>query len=141
MAKLLWLFHLVQMESELLSCTSTSFELNLNPIVRFLASGSGDTTVRFWDVNTETPQFTCQGKLCQFAQCFRFEIEFQNSNLVGHKNWVLCISWSPDGRKLSSACKNGQVMVWDPTTGKQIGPTLTGHKKWITCLVWEPLHL
>ena len=28
---------------------------------RYLASGSGDTTVRFWDVNTETPQFTCKG--------------------------------------------------------------------------------
>jgi len=28
---------------------------------RFLASGSGDTTVRFWDVNTETPQYTCKG--------------------------------------------------------------------------------
>ena len=29
---------------------------------RYLASGSGDTTVRFWDVNTETPHFTCKGK-------------------------------------------------------------------------------
>ena len=29
---------------------------------RHLASGSGDTTVRFWDVSTETPHFTCQGK-------------------------------------------------------------------------------
>ena len=29
---------------------------------RHLASGSGDTTVRFWDVNTETPHFTCKGK-------------------------------------------------------------------------------
>lgn len=29
--------------------------------IRYLASGSGDTTVRFWDVNTETPHFTCKG--------------------------------------------------------------------------------
>ena len=28
---------------------------------RYLASGSGDCTVRFWDVDTETPQFTCKG--------------------------------------------------------------------------------
>lgn len=33
-----------------------------NFLKRYLASGSGDTTVRFWDVNTETPQFTCKGK-------------------------------------------------------------------------------
>ena len=32
-------------------------------LVRYLASGSGDTTVRFWDVNTETPHFTCKGKI------------------------------------------------------------------------------
>ena len=30
-------------------------------LLRYLASGSGDTTVHFWDVNTETPHFTCKG--------------------------------------------------------------------------------
>ncbi|KAI1295855.1 Notchless -like protein 1 [Halotydeus destructor] len=85
---------------------------------RQLASGSGDTTVRFWDVNTETPLFTC----------------------TGHKNWVLCISWAPNGKKLASACKNGLVLVWDPKTGKQAGPPLVGHKQWVNSLAWEPLH-
>lgn len=28
---------------------------------------------------------------------------------VGHRHWVLSISWSPDGKKLASGCKNGQV--------------------------------
>lgn len=35
-----------------------------------LASGSGDTTVRFWDVDTELPKKTSKG---------------------GHKNWVLIV--------------------------------------------------
>lgn len=35
-----------------------------------MASGSGDTTVRFWDVDTELPKAKSAG---------------------GHKNWVLCI--------------------------------------------------
>lgn len=59
----------------------------LYSFLRGLASGSGDTTVRIWDTNTELPHFTC----------------------TGHKNWVLCIAWSPDGNKIASACKNGQV--------------------------------
>ncbi|KAL4834643.1 hypothetical protein H8958_006865 [Nasalis larvatus] len=57
-----------------------------------------------------------------------------------HRHWVLSISWSPDGKKLASGCKNGQILLWDPSTGKQVGRTLAGHSKWITGLSWEPLH-
>ncbi|VDP04058.1 unnamed protein product [Soboliphyme baturini] len=89
-----------------------------SPDSKHLASGSGDTTVRLWDLNTETPEFTCKG----------------------HHNWVLCICWSPDSQKLASACKNGHVIIWDPLKGTQIGRVLTGHKSWITCLAWQPLH-
>ncbi|XP_043910256.1 notchless protein homolog 1 [Protopterus annectens] len=90
-----------------------------SPTGKYLATGSGDTTVRFWDLCTETPHFTA----------------------TGHKHWVLSIAWSPDGRKLASGCKNGQIMLWDPDSGKQISRNLSGHSKWITWLCWEPLHL
>jgi ribosome assembly protein 4 len=83
-----------------------------------LASGSGDTTVRFWDVLTQTVHHI--GKV--------------------HKNWVLVISWSPDGKRLASACKNGEICIWDPETGKQIGRSLRGHSKWVNSLAWEPFH-
>lgn len=35
--------------------------VSFSPDGRQLASGSGDTTVRFWDLNTQTPLFTCKG--------------------------------------------------------------------------------
>merc|ERR1719219_3204300 len=90
-----------------------------SPNGKYLASGSGDKTVRFWDINTETPLYTCKG----------------------HTNWVLAISWAPDGSLLASGDKQGHVIVWDPVTGKQQGRTMVGHKKWVTSVVWEPLHL
>ncbi|KAA0196708.1 hypothetical protein HAZT_HAZT008068 [Hyalella azteca] len=92
---------------------------SFSPDGRFLASGSGDTTVRFWDVNTETPHFTARG----------------------HSHWVLVTAWSPDGTRLASGCKKGNIIIWDPKTGKQVGKTFTLHTKWITVLCWEPLHL
>ncbi|GBP69329.1 Notchless protein homolog 1 [Eumeta japonica] len=93
---------------------STSF----SPSGKELASGSGDTTVRFWDLSTQTPLHVCKG----------------------HSNWVLCISWAPDGSKLASACKNGRIILWNPVTGNQIGKNMVGHKQWITALSWEPYH-
>ena len=85
----------------------------------FAASGSGDATVRFWDLTTETPHFECKG----------------------HPGWVLALAWAPNDSKLASGDKSGKVIVWDPKTGKQIGCTMTRHTKFITALAWEPLHL
>ena len=78
----------------------------------------GDKTVRFWDLTTETPQYECKG----------------------HREWVLALSWAPNGRRVASGDKSGNVMVWDPSNGKQCGRTLAGHKQFITALAWEPLH-
>lgn len=93
--------------------------VSFSPNGQYLASGSGDTTVRFWDIYTQNPHFTCKG----------------------HRNWVLCIAWSPDSTKLASACKDGKIIIWDPTSGAQIGKTMIGHKQWVTSLCWEPFHL
>uniref|UniRef100_A0A0N5BFC0 WD_REPEATS_REGION domain-containing protein n=1 Tax=Strongyloides papillosus TaxID=174720 RepID=A0A0N5BFC0_STREA len=107
-------------------CTSTLpghgepvISVQFSPDGNNLASGSGDKTVRMWDVLTEMPKYT----------------------LTSHKHWVLCISWSPNGRKLASACKNGQICLWNPDNGKQIGPILSGHKQWINSLSWQPAHV
>ncbi|CEP09213.1 hypothetical protein [Parasitella parasitica] len=107
-------------------CTSTLsghteaiLSCSFSPDGTQLATGSGDCTVRIWDLNTETPRYT----------------------LKGHSGWVLSIAWSPDGTTLASGSMDNTVRLWDPKTGKQIGDGLKGHRKWITSLAWEPYHL
>lgn len=48
---------------------------------------------------------------------------------LGHKNWVLCIAWSPDGKHLVSGSKSGELLLWDPQTGKQSGSPFTVNSK------------
>ncbi|KAJ2504515.1 ribosome assembly [Coemansia sp. RSA 2049] len=105
--------------SSLTGHTEAVLSVSFSPDGTQLASGSGDTTVRIWDLDTETPRFTCSG----------------------HRNWVLSIAWSPDGKVLASGSMDNTVRLWDPQTGKPIGGALAGHRKWITALAWEPAHI
>ena len=90
-----------------------------SPDGKHLASGSGDTTVRLWNHETQAPKFTCKG----------------------HTNWVLCIAWAPDGRVVASGGMDKDVRLWDPATGVAVGGVMRGHKKHVTALAWEPAHV
>lgn len=72
--------------------------------------------VRFWDLATQTAQAECRG----------------------HKNWVLCLAWSPDAKYVASGDMDGDLWLWDPTTGKAFG-ACRGHRKWITSIVSQSM--
>jgi ribosome assembly protein 4 len=98
--------------------TEAVLHVSFSPDGQRLASGGGDATVRFWDVGTATPKFTCRG----------------------HKHWVLCTAWSPNGEMFVSGDRNGEIRLWDPTTGKLRGKPLKKHKQWVTSFSWQPMH-
>jgi len=84
-----------------------------------LATGGGDCSVRFWDLQTETPLYTCDL----------------------HNNWVLVLAWANDCEKLASGSVDGTFVVWDPKTGQNLSPKVKAHKDYITSISWKPMHL
>ena len=69
-----------------------------------LASGSGDKTVKLWDVTS--------GKCLQ--------------TMKGHFYAVISVSISPDGTKIASGSRDKTVKLWDATSAECLR-TLKGH--------------
>lgn len=58
--------------------------------------------------------------------------------LKGHRDWVRCVLWSRDGRRLFSASHDKTIRCWDSHTGQQIGRPWTGHAGGINSLSLSP---
>jgi ribosome assembly protein 4 len=67
--------------------TSPILCASFSPTGNMMATGSGDTNARLWDLFTETPSHV----------------------LSGHKGWVLCVEWEAMERKLATGGHDGHV--------------------------------
>lgn len=106
-------------------CTSTLsghseavLVVSFSPDGTKLISGSGDCTIRVWDLNTETAVKV----------------------LKEHTAWVQALAWSPDGKRFASGSRDSRIIVWDGVTFSRLGYPLRGHRDRINELSWEPLH-
>ena len=98
--------------------TDAVLHVSYSPTGKNLVSAGGDTTVRFWDVNTQLPKKTMQG----------------------HKDHVLCTSWSPSSTMFATGDKRGVLILWDVKLLAMKGAPIKAHNKYITSISWQPHH-
>jgi len=46
------------------------------------------------------------------------------ATLTGHQSLVLSCAWSPDGRRIVSASRDGTLRIWDASTGIELAPRI-----------------
>src|SRR5437868_4778347 len=57
--------------------------------------------------------------------------------LKGHDGFVMSVSWSPDGKRVATACHDKTVKVWDAEKGQE-ALTLKGHTDVVMSVSWSP---
>jgi len=82
---------------------------------RILASGSGDYTIKLWDL----------------------QLEKSLQTLYGHTSWVWSIAFHPNGTKLVSASYDQTVKLWDVNTGECL-KTFQEHSNPVVCVTYSP---
>lgn len=97
-----------------------------NPTTDLLASGSGDSTARIWDMsdNTSSPN----------QLVLRHCIQKGGTEVPSNKD-VTSLDWNCDGTLLATGSYDGYARIW--TTDGRLASTLGQHKGPIFALKWN----
>jgi serine/threonine protein kinase len=124
---------------------------------RYLASGSGDNTIKIWEVATgkelrtltghssrslsvvysPDSRYLASGSIDNTIKIWEVATGKELRTLTGHFSGVYSVVYSPDGRYLASASADNTIKIWEVATGKELR-TLTGHSDSVWSVAYSP---
>ncbi len=137
---------------------STIESLSFSPDGKLLASGSRDSTCKIWDIASGSEIRTLTKSVDIFSVDFNpdgsilasagrdgiklWDVKSgvkisHDTSLIGHKDVILDLMFSPNGRMLASGSKDKTIKLWDVDSGDLIR-TLIGHEWGVYCLSFSP---
>ncbi|KAG0697559.1 WD40-repeat-containing domain protein [Suillus ampliporus] len=84
---------------------------------RRVVTGSGDKTLRIWDVEKE---------------------ELVGGPFEGHHGWVLSVAVSPDDRRIASGGNDKTIIIWDVESKQKVFDPLVKHTRWVWSVCFSP---
>jgi WD40 repeat protein len=134
-------------------------DVAFSPTGQVLAHGTGDGTVRIWDLQTKqeihrlglptqehavtSVRFSpdgsqvVDGSTDKTARIWDVQSGSIVETLSGHSDKVFTVAWSPDGKLLASAGADRSVLLWNAHSGKLIR-RFTGHPYYIRAVAFSP---
>jgi len=128
--------------------TAGILSVSYNPDGSQLASGSRDSTVKIWDVETGTQLLSLAHsdavKHVDYSPDGTKVVSSSSDTLVyiwnatsggiirtlpGHTGNVYSVKYSPDGSRICSSASDGTVKLWNASTGNEIW-SVTAHSGW-----------
>ncbi len=99
---------------------------------RWLATGSIDANVKLWDMQSLKPSQT-KSSTCQTDE----DYPVCRVVLGGHKATVDAVKFSPNGKWLATASRDGTAKLWDINDLSVPPVVLQGHEGWVNTITFD----
>ena len=55
-----------------------------------------------------------------------------------HKNWIRCVAYSPDGKRIGTCSDDHIISIWDAENGERLLEPLQGHTDFVLSIEFSP---